>query len=130
MMTQARGARKKTMRILTTLFILSLLSASSVSCNQGPSQRGTSQEPSSTKRYHLKGKVISIDKRANMANIDGEEIPGFMGAMAMPYVVKPASELDQLSPGDVLTADVVVQGDDSWIENVVVTAHGTPTSPK
>ena len=118
------------MRILTTLFILSLLTAFSVSCNNSPSPGGTSQERSSSKRYHLKGKVISIDKRANMANIDGEEIPGFMGAMAMPYVVKPASELDKLSSGDALTADVVVQGDDSWIENVVVIAHGTPTPTK
>jgi len=45
-------------------------------------------------------------------------------------VVKPASELDKLAAGDVITADVVVQGDDSWIENVTVTAHGTATAPK
>jgi len=65
-----------------------------------------------------------------MADINGEEIPGFMGAMVMPYVVKPASALEQLSPGDAITADVVVQGDDSWIENVTVTAHATATPPK
>jgi protein SCO1 len=96
-----------------------------LSCNRSGKQSGAASQSQSTntKRYHLKGKVVSIDKRANMANIDGEEIPGFMGAMTMPYVVKPASELDKLAAGDVVTADVVVQGDDSWLENVVVTGH-------
>ena len=102
-----------------------------LSCNKNPNQPGTaSGQTSSAKRYHLKGKVVSIDKRANMANIDGEDVPGFMGAMTMPYVVKPSSELDKLAPGDAITADIVVQGDDSWIENVAVTAHGTTTPPK
>ncbi len=102
------------------------------SCNKATNQSGNTSPSQSTsaKRYHLKGKVVSIDKRANMANIDGEEIPGFMGAMTMPYIVKPASELDKLAPGDAITADVVVQGDDSWLENVVVTAHAPTTPPK
>jgi Cu/Ag efflux protein CusF len=46
-----------------------------------------------------------------------------MGAMTMPYTVKPASELDKLAPGDAITGDVVVQDDNSWLENVVVTGH-------
>jgi protein SCO1 len=92
-------------------------------CNKSPNQPGEASQAASAKRYHLKGKVVSIDKRANMANVDGEEIPGFMGAMTMPYVVKPASVLDKLAPGDAITADVVLQGDDSWLENVVVTSH-------
>ena len=81
------------------------------------------------KRYHLKGKVVSVDKRANMVNVDGEEIPGFMGAMTMPYPVKPVSELDKLAPGDAITADVVVQDDNSWLENIAVTGHSAP-APK
>lgn len=104
-----------------------------LSCNKSGSEPTvTMQNPvsSTAKRYHLKGKVVSIDKRANMANIDGEDIPGFMGAMTMPYVVKPASELDKLAPGDAITAEVVVQGDDSWLENVAVTGHGTTNPPK
>ena len=77
------------------------------------------------KRYHLKGKVVSVDKRAQMVNVDGEDIPGFMGAMTMPYQVKPASELDKLSAGDAITADVVVQDDNSWLENIVVSGKAT-----
>jgi protein SCO1/2 len=83
-------------------------------------------------RYHLKGKVISIDKQSRTVNVDAEAIPDFMGAMAMPYTVKPESELDKLSPGDFITADVVLQtGQDGtyWLENVTVTQHSnTPAS--
>ena len=84
-----------------------------------------SQVTAPAKRYHLKGKVVSVDKRANMVNVDGEDIPGFIGAMTMPYTAKPASGLDKLAPGDAITADVVVQDDNgnSWLENVVVTGH-------
>ena len=78
------------------------------------------------KRYPLKGKVISIDQRAAMANIDTETIPGFMEAMTMPYTIKPASMLDQLKPGDTITADVVVEPEKYWLENVKVTGHTAP----
>lgn len=80
-------------------------------------------QASPVKRYQLKGKVVSIDKQAKMANIDAEAIPGFMDAMTMPYPIKPETDLDKLQPGDVVTGDVVVQDDNSWLENVVVTGH-------
>lgn len=111
---------KASLLILVTLALLG--------CNKGQNQPPASN-PAPSKHYQLKGKVLSIDKRANMANIDGEDIPGFMSAMIMPYVVKPASQLDKLSPGDLITADVVVEDDNSWIENVVITGHA-PDSPK
>ena len=51
----------------------------------------------------------------------------------MPYTIKPPSMLDQLQPGDSITADVVVEPDKYWLENVKVTGHskapaGTPTA--
>lgn len=102
-------------------------------CNRGTSQPGANSQ-SAAKRYSLTGKVISVDKNAGTANIDNEPIPGFMGAMVMAYTIKPASTLDQLQPGDSITADVVVQPDNKyWLENVKVTGHakapaGTPTA--
>ena len=101
-----------------------LLAALTFACNKSSNQ----STQVTAKRYHLKGKVVSIDKKANMANIDGEDIPGFMGAMTMPYTVKPASELDKLAPGDAITADVVVQDDNSWLENVAVTGRSAPAT--
>jgi len=86
--------------------------ALSTSCNKTPTM--------AAKRYHLKGKVVSIDKQGKMANIDSEAIPDFMSAMTMPYNVKPESQLSQLKPGDAITADVVVQDEKAWLENVAV----------
>jgi protein SCO1 len=106
--------------------VLLVLLASLVSCEKPLSKRELielGQKTAAAKRYHLKGKVISIDKQGKMANIDSEAIPGFMDAMTMPYTVKPEGELDQLKPGDAITGDVVVQDERAWLENVVVTTH-------
>jgi Cu/Ag efflux protein CusF len=46
-----------------------------------------------------------------------------MDSMIMPYTVKPPVVLDQLQPGDSITADVVVEPDKYWLENVKVTGH-------
>jgi protein SCO1 len=84
------------------------------------------------KRYPFTGRVVSIDAQNQSAIIDGDNIPGFMDAMAMEYKIKPASMLGQLAPGDSISAEVVVvQTDpknqdaapDSWLENVKVTGH-------
>jgi len=57
-----------------------------------------------------------------------------MEAMVMTYKFKPASALRQLSPGDSISAEVVVVDHDPrdenadadyWLENVKVTGHGT-----
>jgi len=96
-----------------------------VACDKSSNPPTASQVTAAVKRYHLKGKVVSVDKRSNMVNVDSEDIPGFMGAMTMPYQVKPATELDKLSAGDAITADVVVQDDNSWLENIVVSGKAT-----
>ena len=119
---------------MNSLFKLALLVAlaACTACNnktQSTPQASSSSAPApSAKHYQLKGKVVSIDKQAKMANIDSEAIPGFMDAMTMPYPVKPESELDKLKPGDLVTGDLVVQDDDSWLENVVVTGHGATSN--
>jgi len=117
------------MRFLAMAATIIFVPFAFVSCNKG-SNSPVVQIPSQVqpaKRYRLQGKVVSIDLRAKMADIDGEAIPGFMEAMTMPYQVKPAEELNKLSAGDTITADVVVQNDDAWLENILVTGHpGTP----
>jgi protein SCO1/2 len=93
--------------------------------------------PSAGKRYPFTGRVVSIDAQAESAVIDGDNIPGFMDAMAMSYKIKPAATLNQLAPGDSIAAEVVVAPDpknpdgalDSWLENVKVTAHATSAAP-
>lgn len=75
------------------------------------------------KRYALKGTVVSVDKNAGTANVENDPIQGFMEKMVMPYTIKPADALNQLQPGDTITADVVVAPDKYWLENVKVIGH-------
>jgi protein SCO1/2 len=116
--------------VLLSSCVLIVLSATvfSVACNHGTSQPGTANSQSSTKRYTFKGKVISVDKNAGTANIDNEPIAGFMDPMIMPYSMKPASMLDQVQPGDSITAEVVVEPEKYWLENVKVTGHSQPSA--
>jgi protein SCO1 len=87
----------------------------------------------STKRYPFTGRIISIDAQAQSASIDGDLIQGFMEPMVMTYTFKPASALRQLSPGDSISAEVVVVDHDPrdenadadyWLEHVKVTRRG------
>ena len=99
---------------------LCMLLSLSVACNRGKHSEAASP---SAKRYSLKGKVISVDKNAGSADIANEPIAGFMDAMVMPYTFKPPVQIDQLQPGDSITAEVVVDSDKYWLENVKVTGH-------
>jgi protein SCO1/2 len=89
-----------------------------IACKKAPPQE-------QAKRYHLVGKVLSVDQQQSSAMIDGQDIPGFMAAMAMPYPVHDSKALASLSPGDQITADVVVTGDGAYLENIIVTKKGT-----
>lgn len=113
----------------SVLFFLCTLLALSAACNHLKLQPSTAQ--SAAKRYSLKGKVISVDKNAGAANIDNEPIADFMDAMVMPYPIKPPAMLDQLHPGDTITADVVVaEPGQYWLENVKVTGHSETSADK
>jgi protein SCO1/2 len=77
------------------------------------------------KRYHLKGKVISVDATHNSLTIDHEAIPGFMNAMTMTYFVRSAQSLAGLDPGDEITADIVVpENGPAYLENIVAVRKG------
>ncbi len=83
------------------------------------------QEQEQVRRYHLKGKIVSIDMQQGLATINHENIPGFMDAMTMPYPVRDAHLLQGLGRGDEITADVVVSDEGAYIENIVVTKKGS-----
>jgi protein SCO1/2 len=70
------------------------------------------------KRYTLNGRVVSLDAAAKTLTVDHEAIPGFMGAMTMPYPVRNSQLLEHLSKGQQVTATVVRTGDEYWLENV------------
>lgn len=85
--------------------------------NEPPPQQA--QQTQQAKRYDMKGKIVSIDREKMQITVDHGAIPGFMGAMTMPYPVKAAGSLDGLAAGNQITAQVVVSGDSVWLENIV-----------
>jgi protein SCO1 len=116
-----------TLRVLPIILILAGASVFS-SCHRSPIL--------AAKRYAFTGRVLSIDLQNQTATIDGDTIPGFMDAMAMTYRIKPSAMLSRLSPGDSISAELVViqhQGNDdsgapeSWLENIKVTGHASPS---
>lgn len=71
-------------------------------------------------RYHLAGRVVSVEPAKQQVVVDAGDIPGFMAAMSMGYSVKNPNLITPLSPEDQITADVVVNGNDVYLENIVV----------
>src|SRR5271170_5197626 len=92
-----------------------------VACNKNSAPAPSAPQ---AKRYHLVGKVVSVDQQRASVMVDGQEIVGFMAAMEMPYSVRDLKLLAPLGPGDEITADVVVTDDGAYLENIVVTRKG------
>jgi len=107
-----RNIRRTYLFLLAFLILVAIFSPS---CHRATTPAG--------KRYPFTGRIVSIDAQDQSAIIDGDKISGFMDAMAMSYKVKPPETLAQLSPGDSISAEVVVADPDYWLENVKVTAH-------
>ncbi|MGC1186068.1 MAG: copper-binding protein [Candidatus Acidiferrales bacterium] len=95
----------------------------------GPSsQSSENNQTTKTQRYVLAGTVQSIDLSNHQIVVDGDAVPGYMDAMSMPYSVPDKNAIKALKVGDVIHADLVVQGDDSHLENITVTGHAKPKS--
>jgi protein SCO1/2 len=98
-------------------------------CHSGEKSSTQTSASSAIKVFKLRGKVVSTNSAKGEATLDHEAIPGFMGAMTMPYKLKDASVVGELHPGDVITADVLVSQDpdaDYVIDHIVVVAQAKP----
>ncbi len=71
-------------------------------------------KPDATKHYQITGKIVSIDTKEHTAAVDGDAIPGFMGAMKMDYPVASASDLASLKVGENISATINVGADGSY----------------
>ncbi len=130
-MTSMRLARRRGAILVAVALSVAVVAGCSHTVND---EAGTPQakQQQNVKRYKLVGKIISIDASQQTLTVDGQDIPGFMSAMVMPYAVLHAAQLNGLQPGDEITADVVVNQSDmsAHLENIVVTkkAGGKSTS--
>ena len=96
-------------------------------CSKQVASQQQPQAESQGKRYHLVGKIVQVQSDSNTLVIDGQDIPGFMAAMTMPYPVRVHADLAGLSAGDEITADVVVGDNGAYLENIVVTKKAAPS---
>lgn len=127
------------------LFLNLILAAATV-LSAGMGGCGTSNPPAQPaegpQRYHLTGRIVSVEPAKQQVVVDAGDIPGFMSAMTMGYPVKNPNQLASLSPEDQIKADVVVNGNDMYLENIVVVkkadhakspaagdAHSAPAQP-
>jgi protein SCO1/2 len=124
----------------TTLTVITLAGLFvATSCGPSRSARQTEDkaadtkaqaEDTSGKRHHLTGRVVSVDKPNHSINVDGDEIPGFMAAMTMPYQVKESSVFDKVAPGDRIQAEIALENDGAYLENIVLAQKTPSANPK
>lgn len=84
-----------------------------------------------TKQYSLRGQVLAKNEAANELTVKHEDIPGFMPAMTMPYKVKDPGAVQDVQPGDLITADLITanQGKDYWLEAIhIIDQSGRKTA--
>jgi protein SCO1/2 len=86
------------------------------------------EKPVSQQRYEVRGKVVAVDKRGGTVTLAHEAIQGYMGAMTMGFVLKDQWAFDVLKPGQSVRATLVVEGEDAWLEGIVVTEEARPES--
>jgi protein SCO1/2 len=105
----------------TALLALSLLVLLSLASCQ-PRQRVRSP---TEKHYDLKGKVVVVDKAQRLVTIAHEDIKDYMPSMTMPFTVKDDWVFEIAAPGNQVAATLVVDGAQSWLEDVVITESST-----
>ena len=76
--------------------------------------------------YQLRGIVVSSDAAKGIVTIDAEAIPGFMGAMTMPYKLAQPGVASELHTGDHVIARLRVSSDASVLDQIDVTAQAKP----
>jgi protein SCO1 len=86
------------------------------------------RNPANEKRYDLKGKVLAVEKDKHLVTIAHEAVKDYMPAMTMPFTVPSEGDLELLAPEDEITATLVVDGSQSWLEGLIITRQ-SPNAP-
>jgi Cu/Ag efflux protein CusF len=113
----------------SALAIASIVCLAGCGSNSKPAEQASAQQQAGPKRYQLEGRVVSVQPSSNQVVVDHKDIPGFMMGMTMPYPVKNPDELKPLAPEDQIKADVVVNGNDVYLENIIVTKKADQAKP-
>lgn len=86
------------------------------------------KDTSNQKRYDLKGKVLTVEKDKHLVTIAHEEIKDYMAPMTMPFTLREDWAFEVLKTGDQIAATLVVDGAESWLEDIVITQESADTN--
>src|SRR6187401_1901693 len=68
--------------------------------------------------YQLTGQILVVKPETNEVLIQHEDIPGFMPAMTMPYLVSDPALLKDRAPGDLIKATLVVGQERAYLSTI------------
>lgn len=77
--------------------------------------------PSDVRTYQLTGQILVVKPETNEVLVKHQDIPGFMPAMTMPYVVKDPALLKERAAGDLITATLNVAPDTAYLSTITKT---------
>ena len=111
-------------RVASALVVILGLLVGLGGCRSRPPAAG--EQGATGTSYQLKGVVVSSDAAKGVVTIDTEAIPGFMGAMIMPYKLAQPGVASELHPGDRVTARLRVSDTASVLDQIDVIAQARP----
>jgi protein SCO1/2 len=68
--------------------------------------------------FTLQGQVLALQPERKSVELKHGEVKGFMPAMTMPYEVRDAALLSGLAPGDLVTAELVVESNTAYLRAI------------
>jgi protein SCO1/2 len=95
-------------------FHLALLMVALAGCSQQPASNSAAVE----KRYPLRGEIVSLDAKNQVATIKHENIEGWMDAMTMDFPIRDKADFDRLKPGDRIEGTVIVRDIDYTVAEI------------
>ena len=113
---------RPTLDRLTVCVVLVLALATGCRQQAAPEAKGS--------RHPVTGKAVAVNTAERTLTLAHQDIVGFMPAMTMDFVVleKDAPLLTHVSPGDEVTATLVVSDSRYWLEDLVVVKKAAPGS--
>ena len=118
-MKPQKGTKSTTdhFRLISVISLLLICVSFGVSCRRSGSE----------KRFDLKGKVVLVEPEKHLVTVSHEDIKGYMPSMTMAFTVPNESDLQILAPDDQITATLVVDGSQAWLEDLIITQQSANT---
>jgi protein SCO1/2 len=84
---------------------------------------------SRAKHYEMKGQVLAVNRDKVELLVKHQDIVGLMPAMTMPYKAASVGMLDNVGPGDLITADLAVENSAGVITKITKTGTAKVDAP-